>query len=317
MATPAPFVRSASLTAIAVNFVSPDDHFIADEVLPRVDVMGRDFKWNVYKEEEIFGLKDTEVGRKGRVQEVEFGATELTDSIVDHGLEDAIPQTDIDQAADARRDGQSSYDPKARATEGTTHLLQIAREKRVADKVFSAASYPAGNKIALAGGDRFTDPTSDPIGVISDALDSTHIVRPNIGVIGQAGWTTLRQHPQIVKATNRNDGDAGMAARRAVAELFELDDIIVGRGFVNTAKAGQPGAFSRMWGNHLALIYRNRNADTQRGVTFGYTAQYGSKLAWEKFDENIGLDGGVRVRVGERVKELLVAAQTSYFIENL
>jgi hypothetical protein len=34
----------------------------------------------------------------------------------------------------------------------------------------------------------------------------------------------------------------------------------------------------RAWANHAAFIYRNLLADTQGGVTFGFTAQFGS--AW-------------------------------------
>jgi hypothetical protein len=52
------------------------------------------------------------------------------------------------------------------------------------------------------------------------------------------------------------------------------------------------------------------------GVTFGLTAEYGSRLAGRIEDPDIGLNGGFRIRTGERVKELIIAKAAGYFIQN-
>ncbi len=57
-------------------------------------------------------------------------------------------------------------------------------------------------------------------------------------------------------------------------------------------------------------------ADTRGGVTFGFTAEWGGRIAGQWEDKNIGLRGGQRVRVGESVKELIIASQAGYFIED-
>ena len=95
-----------------------------------------------------------------------------------------------------------------------------------------------------------------------------------------------------------------------------LDDILVGQSRLNTAKKGQPAALSRVWGKHISLQFRDRNANTRSGITFGYTAQWGGRIAGSMADSKIGLRGGQRVRVGESVKEKIVAGQAGYFIEN-
>ena len=141
-------------------------------------------------------------------------------------------------------------------------------------------------------------------------------MRPNIMVIGQAAWSKLRQHPQIVKAAHGNSGDSGMARREAVAELFEIEDLIVGQGWVNVARRGQAAKYERVWGKHVALLHRDKNASTGQGATFGLTAEFGQRVAGSWEDRNIGLRGGQMVRAGESVGELITAAHLGYFIED-
>ena len=303
-----PFPTDPALTAIALAV--KNEAMIADLVLPRVAVGKREFKYYEYDMAEGFTIPDTRVGRKGRPSQVEFSMTEATASCEDYGLDDAVPQDDIDNAP-------PNYDPRGRAVEGIANLILLDREVRAAGAVFDAATYPVGHKETLAGTDQFSDFTgSAPIKVVSEALD-VPIMRPNVAVIGQQAWTILRQHPEIVKATHGNSGDKGMAARQAVAEMFELEELIVGQGWVNTARRGQAANYQRVWGKHIALLHRDRNADTRQGATFGLTAQFGGRVAGSWQDRNIGLRGGEMVRAGESVTELITAPHLGYFLENV
>lgn len=317
MPYPAPFPIDPALTAIAVNFRNPDVNFIADAVLPRVDVMSPEFKWTSYPVAEAFTVPQTLVSRKGAVEEVEFTGTEVTSSVNDYGLDDVIPQRDIDTAAELRAAGNTAFDPEARAIEALTHLVMLDREIRVANLVFAAATYDTGKKVVLSGASQFSDASSDPIGVINTALDATLIMRPNIAVIGRAAWTTLRMHPKIVSAVNVSGSTNGVATREAVAALFDLDEILVGEGYANTAKKGQTAVMSRVWGNSMALMYRNRMAGPQDGVTFGMTAQYGGRISGRIPEPKVGLKGSTRVRVGEQVREIIVAPAVGYLIEGI
>ncbi len=315
--TPSPFQIDPALTAIAVNYRNSSAMLIADEVLPRVPVMSEEFKWTWYPPEESFTVPDTLVGRKGRVTEVEFTGEERVGSVKDYGLEDVIPMKDIDRARDMRAQRRSTFSPVDRATEALTDLLLLDREVRVAAKVFDPAVYDADKKVALSGTSRFSDfAGSDPIGVIGDALDATFIMRPNVAVMGRSVWSKLSTHPDVVKAAHGNSGDKGRATRQQVAELFELDEILVGESFVNTARKGQAATMSRVWGKHISLIHRNRQADSGRGVTFGYTAEYGGRMAGQWFDRNRGLKGAQVIRVGEQVDEIIAAPAVGYLIEN-
>ena len=311
MTTFAPFPVTPELTAVSLAYRNAK--LIADEVLPRVPVGLQAFKYMSYPKGTFFSVPETKVGRKGQPNTVEFTGSEVDSSTQDHALDDEVPNADIENA----RNQPGMPDPLMRAAEVTTELLALAREKRAADLVFAAANYAAGNKVQLAGNDQWSSTHADstPIIDITTALDAC-IVRPNVMVIGRAAFTKLAMHASIVKAYNGTAGDAGIVPRMFLAQLFELDEVLIGEGWINTAAKGQAPTLTRVWGKHCALINRNKLADTQRGTTFGFTAQWGARISGSEYDGKIGMRGGQRVRVGESVKELIVANDLGYFIED-
>lgn len=303
----APFPVQPHLTAIAIAYMNQS--YIADAVLPRVPVGVQDFKYWKYNLAEGFTVPDTKVGRKGSPNEVEFSASEVTASTVDWGLDDPVPQADIDNAP-------ANYDPLGRAVERTLDLILLDREVRAANLVFDANQFASGNKATLSGTSQWSDfANSDPITAILTAFDSM-VLRPNVGVLGQAVYTKLRTHPKVVQAYYGNAATAGVVPKSFIAELLELEEIVVGQGFVNSAKRGQAPALARVWGKHAAFIKRDLNADTNGGTTFGFTAQWGDRLAGSEYDNKIGLRGGQRVRVGESVKEVITANDLGYLFTN-
>ena len=302
-----PFPIDPKLTAIAIAYRNPDVALIADDVLPRTPTAA-EFKWLKYDLAQGFTVPDTKVGRKSEPNEVEFTAAEVMDKVVDQGLDDFIPNEDIDA------DNQG-VDPLGTATAYLTNLIMLAREIRAANLVFNAASHAAGNQVTLSGTSQWNDQAnSDPVAAISDALD-VPIYRPNVGVLGQRTWTILRRHPKLVQAVKGTAQGSGLVSRQEFADFFELNALYVGSGFVNTAKKGQAVATSRVWGKHAAFLYRDRTAGPQTGVTWGYTADWG-RIAGQIPQPKRGLSGGQLVRVGERVKEVVAASDLSYYFQN-
>lgn len=307
----APFVISPVLSAVAVAY--KNGQMIADSVLPRVPVDAENFKYMSYPIGEFFSPPDTKIGRKGQPNQVEFSGTEITDSTQDHGLDDPVPNKDIRNAASQ----PGMPDPLMRAAQGTTELIVLAREVRAAGLVFDAAKYGAANKLTLAGTAQWSDfVNSNPQSDIKAGVDNM-VMRPNIGVIGRAAWSVISQHPKLCKAVFGNATDAGVISKRAFADLFELEELYIGEGWVNIAKKGQPVNLQRVWGKKASFLHRNMNADTKFGVTFGFTAQFGPRVAGEIVDPNIGLHGGVVVRVGESVKELVTAPDLGYLFSDV
>lgn len=304
----APFPIDPVQTAIAIAY--RNKRLISDMVLPRVPVGKQEFKYLLHEMSDGFTIPDTKVGRKSKPNEISFSATEQTEATVDHALDDPIPNADIKNAPE-------NYDPIGRSTTGLTDIILLDREVRTAGLVFNAANYPAANKKTLSGTSQWNDyANSDPLTELMMALDSL-IMRPNIMTIGREAFTKLIMHPIIVKAMHGNSGDSGVATRQFLADLLELDEVLVGEGYVNTARKGQTTSMQRVWGKHCSLIYRDELAGVDRGTTFGFTAQFGDRISGAQEDGDIGMRGGMRNRVGESVKELLSAPDLGYFLENV
>lgn len=303
-----PFPVDARMTAIALAYRNPDVSLIADMVLPLTPT-GAEFKWLSYDLAQGYTVPDMKVGRKGFPTEVEFNAAEIQDRVVDFALDDFIPNEDIE-------DDNQGVDPRGTAVGYLTNLLMLAREIRAANLVFNTASYLAGNTVTLSGTSQWSDQVnSDPVAAIGNALD-VPIYRPNIAVFGQQSWTATRRHPRLVQAIKGTAQGAGMVSRQEFADFFELQDVYVGSGFVNTARRGQTVATARVWGRHAAFIYRDRAAGPQSGVTFGFTAIAGGMQSGSIPDQKRGYSGGETVRVGHRVKEVIAANALGYYFNN-
>lgn len=314
----APFETHARMTQIAMA-EKPKD-FIADEVLPRVN-SAFEFKYTKGMNEDQFSIPDTRASRQGRLNEVEFGATLADGSCDDHGLLAYVPERDIATA----RQQASAWDPMAQASMGASQLVHLAREKRVADIVFSDGNYPSGHKATIQGAASWDKAASDPLAVIMDACD-VPITRPNTLVLGQAVWTKLRRNPKIVeavKATGAGAGGtgaqaAGVVSRMAVAELFEIERILVGATWHNTARRGQTASYARLWGKHAALLHIRRPTGTREMMpTWGFTAQAMAISVMTSEEPSRGVGRGSRaIKVSECIRELVSWNTAGYFFKN-
>ena len=303
-----PLPIQPDLTRIAIAYKAQS--LIAENILPRISVARQDFKYTKLTPEDPFTIPDTKVGRKSAVQQVEFGGTEVTGSTFDYALEDVIPMADINNAT------EGVADPRKIATEGISRLLDLDREVRVSNLVFNASNYNAANKITLSGTSQFSDYTnSDPISVIQTALDSC-LMRPNTIILGRPAWSVLMRHPKIVQAIYKTAQNSGLVAQRALADLFELENIFVGEAFQNTARKGQAVNFARVWGKHISLIYQDATAAASGSATFGFTAQWQGKQAYEEFRSNVGARGAQVVKVVDSVAEVICADNLGYMITN-
>jgi len=324
MSTPRPFVVDAALTAISVGFANPAAAYIADDVLPRVRVGAEQFKYDFYPPENNLTVPDTTVGRRGQVPQFELTGEQRSGSVHDRGIDFPVPNSDISEARRQQAAGNTRYDPEARAAEAGKSIVMLDREKRVAEVISNPDNYDADRREALAGTDQWSHETSDPTRQVVEACDATLIARPNIGVMGRAVWTQLRQNPRVIKALNANDGDSGVALLERLADLWELNRLLVGDTFINVKRPGQNASFERVWGNSFALLHINPVADSMNGLpTFGYTAELplmgqNQALFTGRIDDpKAGLEGSTLIRTGEKVEETIVAPSVGYLFSNV
>ena len=309
MAINRPFVQDPVLTAIAVAY--KNQAFIADSVMPRRPVSSNLFRYNTFAFGQQITPIDTRVGRLAGPNKTEFSSDRQTAETEDYGLDIPIPNDD-------RRAAQGTgVDVDGMAAEFASELVAIGREQRVSNIVFSAATYPVGNKVTLSGTSQWSDFTnSDPLTAILNAMDAM-VMMPTDLVLGRLVMTKLSTHPKLVKAMHGNDGDSGVITPQFLANLLGIKRVHVGSAWVNTAAKGQAVSRARLWGKHAALLTLDVQAAPQNMRTsFGYTAQWGDKVSGRIVDPNMGLRGGVNIRVGEQLREVVIASDLGYFFEN-
>ena len=313
MATTA-FPINPNLAAIAIGYRNPDVALIADMVLPRIPVTKR-FTYRTYPVGDAYTLPSTRVGRKSEPTMVDFGGSDTTVECVDYALDDLVPN-DEQVAWESMPKAPGAVGPMEKSTSLLTGLMLLDREVRVANSVFAAATYGSNNKTTLSGTSQWSDFTgSNPLDAILAALD-VPIFRPNLAVFGQATWTKLRQHPRIVQAVFGTAQTGGVVTRDQLAAVLEVQRVVVGAGWVNTARRGQTPTVSRVWGKHAAFLYVSEEAASADQPTFGFTGQWGTRIAGNIPAPRNGLRGGEIVRVGESVREVISAADSGYFFEN-
>lgn len=229
------------LTNLAVGYTN--EQFVAAALMPYVSVdkeaglvpvFNKDH-FKVYQTERALRAKSNRVD-PGDVSTVPFALTE-------HDLEYPI---------DYREETESAFPLERQATMSVTEGIRLRHEKMVADLVQNPASYHTSNRIALSGADSFTDPDSDPEGVIDDAKAAVRadiVKEPNTMVIGYTMWRSLKRHPKLKAILS--DNRPRLVQLADLREIFEIPNIVVGRAVYQNAA----GAVTDIWGNNAVLAF--------------------------------------------------------------
>jgi len=86
----------------------------------------------------------------------------------------------------------------------------------------------------------------------------------------------------------------------------------------NTANKGQPVNLQRVWGKSIQFHYidQKKAAATDNVLTWGFTAEYESRIAGSIDAPNVGIKGGKQIRVAEMVDEVVCAKSLGCIIQN-
>jgi len=305
MAANSPLVIVPVLSAVAIKF--RQKNMVADLVMPRNTVDKQEFIDTSDRMGEWITPPDTLVGRTGTPNKL---ANSLQDptylATVNQGLDEPVPNQD-----EMNGPQESAL---MRATQRVMGFVALRREMRVSTIVSAAANYLYG--ATLSGTSQWSDyANSDPLSDLLGYLDQP-FMRPNKLVMGRSVWTVLSQHPKLTFAAYGPSVSGGRITRENLAALLEIDEIIVGDGWVNTGNKGQAVAKTRIWGKMCAGIY-SADASTDSNGTWGYTAQFGSRVAGTIQDPDIGMFGGVKVRAGESVREVVTAKEFGFLLNSV
>lgn len=229
------------------------------------------------------------------------------------GVDVALDEHDLEYPIDYREDAESAFPLQAAGTNAVVEGIRLRHEKMVADLVQNPANYGAGNKIALTGTSCFSDPASDPEGVVSDAKAAVRakvVKEPNTMVIGYSAWRVMKRHAQLKAILS--DTRPRLVQLADLREIFEIENIVVGKAVV----ASDAGVTSDIWGDNLVLAYVPASAGNARSPyepSFGYTLRKKGNPIVDTRTE----DGKIElIRNTDIFRPFLLGADAGYLISN-
>ncbi|MGH6821929.1 MAG: hypothetical protein ACREC4_00305 [Methylocella sp.] len=248
-----------ALTDISVGYIQDDTNFVADRVFPKVGVVHRSdlyYKWSKddFLRDEVRPRADTE-------ESAGMGVSLTTDSYActAYGL-----HTDIGDQARANQD--PAVDLESSLLQVLMQKHRIKRDRDFATKymktslwgtdITGVVSAPSAGQ-TIQWSDDLSDPVTDIANGESMILENTGFM-PNVLVMGFRVFQALRKHPLVIdriKYTMR--ADASNITEALLAQLFGIDDVVVGKAAYNTSIEGtSPAVNSLIIGKSALLAYR-------------------------------------------------------------
>ena len=151
-----------------------------------------------------------------------------------------------------------------------TDLLMLDWEIRVAALITSGS---VGTNAAVSSA---WNGAGDPLGDINSMIDSVQDacgVRPNRMVLGLDAWKSLRRDSNVRNIIFGNNNGGGYPSTAQVAEIFEVDEILVGGAYENTAAEGLTESLAKVWGDHVTIYYAP-SAPTIEQASFMYSFRW-------------------------------------------
>lgn len=281
--------------------------FVGYKLFPRVNMPVRGMK-RIEFDRSSFRRPKTERAPGSKIAQVSFGYDGKPVALTQHALAGVTP-LEYQQDAEA----VPGIDIQQQNVDTVLYVIGQELEIRQATVARNAANYAAANKVSLAGGDKWTDPGSDPLAVVSDAKETIRQRigrRPNLLTLGGSVCSALQRHPTI--KAHFAYTNAAAVSLAMLAAYFDVAEVVAGDGIYDD----EGGVSQDIWGNDAILAYV-APAGT-RGIklpSYGYTYQ----LADHPYVEAVQWDGSIRSWVNNVFDEHspeLVGADAGFLIQN-
>lgn len=268
-----------ALTNMSVAYLQEANAFIADKVFPVVPVKRQSDVYYTYNKADF--MRD-EAQVRGAASESAGG---------DYGVEAGNPYYcrkhafHKDVTPEERANYDEPLDADTDATDFVSQKMLIRREMEWANKFFKTGVWgteitgkeasPAANEVV-----QWDQATSDPIKNITEAsvtMASTTGYKPNKLVLSPYAFNALKNHEDIldrIKYTQR-----GIVTTDLLATLFEVDNVYVAWGVVNSAAKGADENIDFIFGKHALLCYSNPRPALRKpsaGYIFAWTGLEGA-----------------------------------------
>ena len=234
-----------ALTNVSIAFRNTG--LVAREVAPEVMVRRQGDRYFIHDplREAARSIADFRApGTEAR--EVDFTLSSDSYFCDDHALESALPDEERDNA-------DEPLTPEIDRVEFLTDRILLNQEVQLVDRLRTGG---LGTSNPVADTEGWDDTDSDPIAQI-DAARSAIIggvqQMPNLLVLSQPVYTALRNHPKVLERVRYSQ--LGVVGTGVLAELLDVERVLVARAMRNTAGGGQQPVMEYVWGRDALLLH--------------------------------------------------------------
>lgn len=269
----------AILSNILVAFLTLGQGFASTQAFPVVGVEKQSDKYYVYPKDAWF--RDEAQKRRHGTESVGSGWELSTDSYYAD-----LWAIHKDIGDDVRWNSDPAIDLERDATAFIAGKMLLRMERDWTAKYFTAGVWGTSTTPTNLWNDYAA---SDPIGDIQTAQTTILLAtghKPNKLIIGHRVKNALKNHPDILARIQYN-GVTQIVTNDILAQIFEVEQVVVAEGIYNSAQEGATASMSFIAGNHALLVYAPRAAGIQV-ASAGYT------FMWNKIPGGIGRPGRIK-----------------------
>lgn len=254
------------LSNIAINY--RPHNMIADMIAPVVPVGKQSDHYVIFSRAEMLSIENTKRSPGKEANIITRSTTSETYFADNYALKDFVTIEDKANSdpifVQKMLNGRVGY---------LMNKLMLDWENRVATQVTNTSN--VGSSSAVASG--WTDldnatPLSDLETAIYNVQDSTG-VRPNKIVFGEQAWRNVRRNTAIRDLIKGVNNGGGYASLQQVAALLDVQQVLVGGAYKNTANEAQAEALSSVWGDNV-LIHYTTDAPSTEEPSFMYSMRW-------------------------------------------
>jgi hypothetical protein len=303
----------AALTNLSVAY--PTNNLISERLFPDVPVLKQSDKYYICDAtRRAIAPTDTRRAPGTAAHEVDFDWTTGQYMCEGHALASVIPDEE-------RANADPVIKPELDKTEFITEQVLTGQEidckaKLDASLTGAMTSNPAGKWDDPVNGDPYADITL-AINAIEDATGmQPNVMAMDIKVLRNG----LKNHPDIldrIKYTGTSMAPA-VVTPQAIAELFELEEVILATAFKNTAVEGQAAAITRIWGSDVYLAYRAPRPGLKQ-ISLGYRMVWspfsGAVRGWQVNKARLDLRHSDWIEISKYYDQKIVTATAGYRLQ--
>jgi hypothetical protein len=244
-----------------------NSQYIGEALFPRVPVSttgGQILEFG----KEAFQLVNMRRTPGGPTKRISFGYLGKPYALLQDSLEVPIPR-------EHQRDASTvaGIDLGQRATRIGMNKVLLQLEVDQATLATTAGNYPAANKVALAGGTKWSTSTGNPLADIDagrEAIRAACGIYPNTLVLSAVAFNACKNNPNVIARFQYNGSvDVGSTTitPKMLAGLFNIEKVVVGAAIVSNDQ----GVNSDIWGNNAVLAYVPQGESAMEEPSYGYT----------------------------------------------